>query len=78
MLCVQGARTHDKDYLIYRGITLDGRLNFDARLSRLSTRVKRVATILCRLFKNIGRLNNVICRHYTCVIGSVTLYGTPI
>ena len=77
ILCVQGDRTRDKEYLIYLGITLDGRLNFDARLSRLSPRVKRVATLLGRLFKNIGRPNKVTFCHYKCITGSVTLYGTP-
>ena len=71
-LCVQGDRTRDNEYVIYLGITLDGRFNFNSRLSRLSPRV------LVRLFKNIGRPNKVICGHYTCVIGSVTLDGTPI
>ena len=71
-LCVQGDRTHDNEYLMYPGITLDGGFNFHARLSRLSPRVKRAVTLLGRLFKNIGRPNKVICRRYTCV------YGTPI
>ena len=71
-LCVQGDRKHDNEYLMYPGITLDERFNFNARLSCLSPRVKRVATLLGRLFKNIGPPNNVICHHYICV------YGTPI
>ena len=77
-LCVQDDRTRDNEYLMYLGITLYGRLNFDARLSRLLHRVKRVATLLGQLFKNIGGPNRVICRHYTCVTGSVTLYETSI
>ena len=56
---------------MYLGITLDGRLNFDARLSRLSPRVKTVATPMGHLFKNIGGPNKVICRHYTCVCDTV-------
>ena len=71
-LCVQGDRTRGNEYLMYLGITLYGRFNFNARLSRLSLRV------MVRLFKNIGRPNKVICRHYTCVTGSVTLYGISI
>ena len=51
--CVRGDRTRDNEYLMYLGITLYGRLNFDARLSRLLPRVKRIATPLGRLFKNI-------------------------
>ena len=77
-LCVLGDHTRDNEYLMYLGITLDGRLNFDARISRLLPRVKRVATLLGRLFKNIGGTNKVICCHYTCVRASVTLYVTPI
>ena len=52
-LCVRGDRTRDNEYLMYLDITLYGRLNFDARLSRLLPRVKRIATHLGRLFKNI-------------------------
>ena len=70
-LCVQGDRTHDNEYLMYPGITLDGRFNFNGRLSCLSPRVKRVTTLLGRQFKNIRRPNKVICSHYKCV------YGTP-
>ena len=36
VFCVQGDRTRDKEYLIYLGITLNRRITFDARLSRLS------------------------------------------
>ena len=68
VLCVQGDRTRDKEYLIYLGITLDRRITFDAGISRLSPRMKRVATLLGHLFKNIGGRNKVICRHCTCVI----------
>ena len=71
-LRVQGDRTRDNEYLMYLSITQDGRFYFNARLSRLSPRVKRAVTLLGRLFKNIGRPNKVICRRYTCV------YGTPI
>ena len=77
-LCVQGDRKRDNEYLMYLVITLDGRFNFNARLSCLSPSVKRVAIFLGRLFKNIRRPNKVICLHYTCFMGSVTLYGTPI
>ena len=72
-LWVQGER--DKEYLIYLGMTVDGRLNFDPLLCRLSPRVKRVAKPMSHLFKNIGGPNKVICRHYTCVIRSITQYG---
>ena len=52
-LCVRGDRTRDNEYLMYLDITLYGRLNFDARLSRLLPRVKRIATPLGHLLKNI-------------------------
>lgn len=66
-----------KEHVKYLAITLDGRLNFDEHLSRTSSRVEWVATILGRHLLNVGGLNEGIYL-YICVIRYMTIVGDSI
>lgn len=75
-LCEQGNHTLVKEYLKYLRITTDGRLNFNAHLSRISPRVEGVAmAFLCQQLLHIGP-NEGVQHLYICVIRYMILYGS--
>ncbi|KOX75835.1 hypothetical protein WN51_13319, partial [Melipona quadrifasciata] len=62
----------------YVGVTLNGRLNFEAHFSHLAPRGESVAALLGRLLSNIDGPEEKIRNLYTRMIRSTILYGSPI
>ena len=64
--------------IMYLGLVLDGRLNFEAHFSQLAPRVEKVALSLGRIMPNMGATRESVRSFYASVTQFMLLYGAPI